>query len=103
MSETSTDDPGLGAQETQETQESGPIEPVLVPPRGLVASLLIVLALVAVAAVRWPGQLQGDGRPDLRLHSWADDADERADHSVCKLIPAEIVAPAYDGIVRSGI
>lgn len=58
--------------------DAGPIEPVLVPPRGLVASLLIALALVAVAAVRWPSPREGDGRPDLRLHSWADDADDRA-------------------------
>lgn len=73
-----TPTPNEDAQAPSAAEPDGPIAPVLVPPRGLVASLLIALALVAVAAVRWPGQLQGDGRPDLRLHSWADDAEDRA-------------------------
>ncbi len=54
-----------------------PEEPVLIPPRGLVAVLLLALAFVAVAGVRWPFAVRGDSAPDMTLQSWRDGVEER--------------------------
>ncbi len=54
-----------------------PEEPVLLPPKGLVAVLLLALTFVAVAGVRWPVTLRGDGAPDLTLQSWRDGVEQR--------------------------
>lgn len=53
----------------------GPLEPVLMPPRGLVATVLAILLATAAAAVLWAPPVPGGLRPSLRLNLWQQDAD----------------------------
>lgn len=46
------------------------VEPVLVPPRGLVVFILLALLATAAAGVILPGELAAVGKPSLRLTHW---------------------------------
>lgn len=56
--------------------DAGPVEPVLVPPRGLVAFILLALLATAVAGVLLPGELAAVGKPSLRLANWQPEGQE---------------------------
>ena len=67
---------------TEPAAEAGvdlPIEPVLVPPQGLVPTLLALLLATAFAAVWWAPPLRSEGlgaqQPSLRLDFWKQAVD----------------------------
>ncbi len=51
----------------------GPVEPVLLPPRGLVAFVLVAMLLTAVAGVLLPGSPGATTKPSLLLSIWIPD------------------------------
>lgn len=65
--------PTAGAAEPALT-EDGLVEAVLVPPAGLVPTLLLVMLAVAAWAILQPAPLQPLARPDLRLTAWQEGA-----------------------------
>lgn len=56
--------------------DAGPVEPVLVPPKGLVPFILLALLLSAAAGVVLPGELDAVGQPSLRLDNWQPETHE---------------------------
>ena len=52
------------------------VEAVLVPPRGLVATILVMMTLVATAAVLRPKPSAAPPQPDLALTFWTEGASE---------------------------
>jgi len=62
-----TDSPAV---DDQPLSEDGPVQPVLVPPRGLVATILVIMGALAVWTVLNPTPLKPVRKPSLRLDSW---------------------------------
>jgi len=56
-------------------EDAGLVEAVLVPPSGLVPTLLLLMLAVAIWAILMPAQLHPLARPDLQLRSWQEGAD----------------------------
>jgi len=76
----------------------GPLEPVLVPPQGLVLWVLLSLLATAIGGVLLPGQHSAMVTPSLALTTWLPDARELA--TVQQRRAALLAAMPADSLLR---